>query len=244
MQTAVEQLRDEIHRLDIDRVASLLSSHDYERELVFAFGAIEHLTPVWEATKASFANGNTDFAVLRLLLDEGFIIDMQGATVLHGTTGFRKIFTTRYDGLEPVFHAIVPFLVCREELQSLGGIDCRDTDGNTTLHWAMANNLSPSEIEILLQVGSDPNATNHQGLTPLHVAVNHWRLDSIEFLISHGADPNRRAADGLDCRKLAQRNLEFENTQGSFTAKRRNHSRCFREKLCDYFRQMEQEETA
>jgi len=46
-----------------------------------------------------------------------------------------------------------------------------------------------SELRIFLEKGTDVNAGNRNGITPLHMAASANWLAGIEFLIEHGADP-------------------------------------------------------
>ncbi|KAK3597887.1 hypothetical protein CHS0354_029470 [Potamilus streckersoni] len=51
---------------------------------------------------------------------------------------------------------------------------------------------SPSEVQRLLDEGSDPNCINKNGLPALHVAVKNKRVDCIPVLVQGGADINRK----------------------------------------------------
>jgi ankyrin repeat protein len=94
-------------------------------------------------------------------------------------------------------------------LESGGDLGATDLDsGWTLLHYATdRDNLSL--IEALVKAGADPNARDHEGWTPLHLAVDlvatsSWpadrRLDEIfqtvRLLLSLGADPNIRNNKG------------------------------------------------
>ena len=58
-----------------------------------------------------------------------------------------------------------------EALRQAGAdVYVRDRDGETLLHRAVGACASMAQIEVLLRVGVDPQATNHDGATALDVA--------------------------------------------------------------------------
>jgi hypothetical protein len=80
----------------------------------------------------------------------------------------------------------------------LGG---RNRDGDTTLIMA-ARERSTSMVRLLLDHGSDVNATNDNGRTALMEASLWGRLETTETLLSRGADRHMR-----DNRKMTALNL-------------------------------------
>ena len=46
------------------------------------------------------------------------------------------------------------------------------------------------QIKLLLKKGADPNITNDDGLSPLHVAVNKQNISIVKLLLKYGANPN------------------------------------------------------
>jgi hypothetical protein len=88
--------------------------------------------------------------------------------------------------------------------------DQRDDDGRTALHLAVRpSDGSPRQLgrqlaaaDVLLGYGADPNASAHDGRTPLHAALD--RLHSgapvqpalIELLLAHGANASARSVYG------------------------------------------------
>ena len=51
-------------------------------------------------------------------------------------------------------------------------------------------------LTLLLQAGSDINASTHPGITALHVAAEHGTRNTVELLLRHGADANARTTKG------------------------------------------------
>jgi ankyrin repeat protein len=47
-----------------------------------------------------------------------------------------------------------------------------------------------------LAAGSDVDATQHGGFTPLHEAAQHGDVELVELFLSAGADPTITVADG------------------------------------------------
>jgi ankyrin repeat protein len=64
----------------------------------------------------------------------------------------------------------------------------RDREGRSLLHWTVSLNLR-EETEYLLLQGIDPNVTDDEGYTPLHLANSY---DVAEILLRYGANPNIR----------------------------------------------------
>lgn len=67
----------------------------------------------------------------------------------------------------------------------------RDSIGRSALHWAIYEDCDAG-VEILLEVGADPNQTADEG-TPLHWAAGRTRIAMVRSLLAHGADPHMRS---------------------------------------------------
>jgi ankyrin repeat protein len=89
-------------------------------------------------------------------------------------------------------------------------IDGKDGEsGSTALHHA-ARFGNQDEAEVLITQDADINATDNQGRTPLHLAVNH-DYSVAELLISKGADSTIRAESGQTLLELAQQRKQIES---------------------------------
>lgn len=115
----------------------------------------------------------------------------------------------------------------------------KDDDGNTPLwvaivgkHWSIANLLYENGARFdpesegnflclaaqrndldammeLLKYGVDINATNHQGLTALHVAIMQERPEIVKFLLQNGADIDKPDTEGQTPRTLIETNQQL-----------------------------------
>ena len=96
-------------------------------------------------------------------------------------------------------------------LKAGGNPTLPDGEGNTPLHWASTGDRGgmglthahPAAIRLLVQHGADLHRTNHNGATPLHVAVyiglgrGSAGVDVIKALLTAGAKPETVDGEGL-----------------------------------------------
>jgi ankyrin repeat protein len=76
----------------------------------------------------------------------------------------------------------------------------------TLLHQASyAGNIEA--IALLISLGSDLNAVDSDGLTPLHYAVNGEQDDAVEILCKKGADVNKKDDSNETPLKLARKRM-------------------------------------
>ncbi len=69
-------------------------------------------------------------------------------------------------------------------------INCADDDGKQPIHKAVWGHDKPDVVELLLNAGADPNASNAFGYTPLHWAAKHGHVASAQLLLKAGALPD------------------------------------------------------
>ena len=111
-------------------------------------------------------------------------------------------------------------------LKASGNPTLPDGEGNTPLHWASTGSRGgmglthnhPAAIRLLVQHGADLHRTNHNGATPLHVAVyiglgrGSAGIDVIKALLDAGAKPERTDGEGLTA---VQRFARYGENQGA-----------------------------
>ncbi|XXQ35165.1 Ankyrin repeat domain-containing protein [Plasmodiophora brassicae] len=87
-------------------------------------------------------------------------------------------------------------------------VECRDSVGNTPLHWAVVN---PDLVAVVVGTNADVNARNRKGDTPLMKAVARDRPRSVSVLADHGADVSLQNALGRTALMMAAElgNLEI-----------------------------------
>ncbi len=76
-----------------------------------------------------------------------------------------------------------------------------NSNGDTPLHRAAANN--PLMVQLLLENGADVEALNLKGETPLTLALQAQRINSVIHLLKHGADANTQNKGGGTALHLA-----------------------------------------
>ena len=85
-------------------------------------------------------------------------------------------------------------------LQARANAKLKNQFGMTPLHYLMQSKPQSrylaETVESLLNAGSDINAANVIGMTPLSSAVYHGASKSVELLIRRGANPDARMTDG------------------------------------------------
>ncbi len=93
-------------------------------------------------------------------------------------------------------------------------INAKDKAGFTPLHYAVANEMNPNFLNILIQKKADLNIKNNEDDTPLFVAMYSFIIDEDEAeeeienifkpLLEAGADPNIKNGNGMTVLDIAE----------------------------------------
>jgi ankyrin repeat protein len=83
----------------------------------------------------------------------------------------------------------------RTLLEQKAGINARQPDGATALHWAVYRD-DAEIVELLIRAGADVNAANDVGMSPLIMACTSGQGSIVERLLRAGARPNGALASG------------------------------------------------
>ncbi len=136
-------------------------------------------TPLYEASK----RGRLD--VVKLLIERGAAINTKESEIG---------FTPLHIASERKHSDIVRYLIDKEAV-----VDARNDSDQTPL-WQAAWQTwhQDSEVaEILLRNGADPNARDHWGLTPLHIAAKKGHASVVDLLLRKNAGVNSRTIKGI-----------------------------------------------
>lgn len=88
------------------------------------------------------------------------------------------------------------------QLLASGGEAAVDSPGyrnRTPLHLAVLAHGDPGVVRLLIDAGANtsrPNAALH-GITPLHTAAHHGRVEAMRLLLEAAANPNAKSDDGI-----------------------------------------------
>ncbi|XP_005479286.2 CARD- and ANK-domain containing inflammasome adapter protein [Oreochromis niloticus] len=72
----------------------------------------------------------------------------------------------------------------------------KDRLGRTALHWAASSQVDSCVVDLLLSAKADPDATDNEKKTPLHLAAMEGKVDMAISLLSHRAKRRARDMDG------------------------------------------------
>lgn len=92
------------------------------------------------------------------------------------------------DSNTPLIRALDAGLDITKQLINQENSSSRDSMGNTPLHITVARQVSLDQIQFLLDGGSDANARNRNGHSPLYLAVERNNRTIGELLLTYGAD--------------------------------------------------------
>src|SRR2546428_2087658 len=76
----------------------------------------------------------------------------------------------------------------RQSLETKRGVDAAEADGTTALMWAVRNGDQPL-VTLLLKAGSNANAVNRYGATPLSLAAAAGNAAALDALLKADASP-------------------------------------------------------
>ncbi len=99
------------------------------------------------------------------------LVGIEGDTLLH---------VAAFYGYTPIVAMLLKYSL----------IHCADDDGKQPIHKAVWGHDKPDVVELLLNAGADPNASNAFGYTPLHWAAKHGHVASAQLLLKAGALPD------------------------------------------------------
>jgi hypothetical protein len=95
---------------------------------------------------------------------------------------------------------------CVAELLHNGAlVGSTDIFGNTALHVLIAASDAANSVSLLLSHRADPNFSNDDGNSSLHIAALHNRHSSLQHLLLHGGDTSVLNVYGLSPHALAMR---------------------------------------
>ena len=98
------------------------------------------------------------------------------------------------------------------ELVKSGQIGPTDTnkEGQTALMLAIDSSFSAKTVEALIELGSDVNACDEDGMTALHKSYWVENGDIFKLLLERGADPDLKDNDNDTGRNLAEGKKKFK----------------------------------
>ena len=85
-------------------------------------------------------------------------------------------------------------------------VNARDKDGNSALHYVCGgpSKTHYSTVQWLVENGSEVDASNNDGLTPLLEAASWYDYRLAAYLLASGADPNMLTPDGSPLHRACQ----------------------------------------
>ena len=113
-------------------------------------------------------------------------------------------------------------------LKNGAGVNARQADGMTALHWAAYHDFDRLAGQ-LLKKGADAVAENRYGITPLYLASLAGNPKLVQTLLDHGADPNTSIQGGETVLMTASRTgslgavTALLGANADVNAKERNH---------------------
>ncbi|KRX10961.1 Ankyrin repeat-containing domain [Pseudocohnilembus persalinus] len=114
------------------------------------------------------------------------------------------------------------FYLVRDLVKFGANVNQSDGEGNTPLHYLFAIfNKDPTEAQklgdLLLQNKADPNLTNQDGWSPIHIAVKKGSLDALKFIINFNkkVQQSKKLRQQQQQMQLSPLNLRVQKTDSS-----------------------------
>lgn len=180
--------------------AAMLNPDPDVVELLITLGADKNArTNASENALVVAARWNTSTAVIERLIDIGF--DVNGRTLQNGTTAL--MYAANYNENPDVIRVLLRN-GADVHLRSLGGLYEGDTALTFACRFFAGGNVE--KCRILIEAGSDVNARNAWGETPLIIATKSELLNAeiIKFLLESAADPHITDNEGKAALDYAQ----------------------------------------
>ncbi len=189
-------------------------------ELLLEYGANINSTDSFGDTSLHIAAlSETNINVIEFLVSKGADINernKKGITPLaqavekrvaehiyfYATRG-ADIHAADINNVTPLYKALDAGIDMTSQLVNNRNIISRDSMGNTVLHIAVSRSASLDQIEFLVDMGSDVNARNRNGHTPLYLTVQANNRIIGEYLLSTGADVFYSDSDNSSPLRLA-----------------------------------------
>ncbi|MCR4939953.1 MAG: ankyrin repeat domain-containing protein [Treponemataceae bacterium] len=147
-------------------------------------------------------SGNTE--LVKMLINKGaspHIQEMYGRNAYHEAAesgSIELINIIRNAGGNPLSrdsYGKTPFSLVLDKDESVikavlgSDMNLSDSDGNTPIHIAVMNRITPQKLSMLLSLKYPVNRRNSTGQTPLSIAVESNYQDTARILLENGADP-------------------------------------------------------
>lgn len=165
-------------------------------------------TPLFYAAESGKIN------VVNQLLEQGAktdVVNKEGFTSLHfavksGSLDLLKVLL--YEG-KAIDEEGTP--IQEIDLKAKHLLQLKDNKGNTLLHHAVRWGCDEKILDFLVQHGVDINASNKNGVAPIHIVAKYGSHSQIKFFIDKKADLNLR------CTKLSSSTIESIGKEREFS---------------------------
>jgi len=101
-------------------------------------------------------------------------------------------------------------------ISSGADVNHRNAAGLAALHFAVI--ARPADVEVMkviVDAGADVNATTTEGRTPLMLAAEQARLDSVSFLVQRGANLEAKDKEGMTALRITEIAKKYVNARAA-----------------------------